>query len=124
MNSNDLENDLFDDDVDVKDYLVTHQHKLLLPKKVKLCFKISISRMDSLIHGYEDLNSNDDPNFKNNDDIRIHLLKFRVNLHSLLDEDINLISRIKKHAHTPRSFLFGFFAVYMALESTNFLNNL
>ena len=72
-----------------------NRQKLLLLKKVKLCFKISLSKMDNLIHEYEDIGNKDN---ELKDDLKADLLKFRIQLHSLLDDDIKLISQFKKHA--------------------------
>jgi ParB family transcriptional regulator, chromosome partitioning protein len=72
-----------------------NRQKLLLLKKVKLCFKISLSKMDNLIHEYEDIGNKDN---ELKDDLKTDLLKFRIELHSLLDDDIKLISQFKKHA--------------------------
>jgi ParB family chromosome partitioning protein len=72
-----------------------NRQKLLLLKKVKLCFKISLSKMDNLIHEYEDIGNKDN---ELKDDLKTDLLKFRIELHSLLDNDIKLISQFKKHA--------------------------
>jgi ParB family chromosome partitioning protein len=70
--------------------------QLLILKKAKLCLKISLYRMDNLIHEYEEMNSNGRPGFKIDDDVSNHLLKFRTTMHSLLDEDINLTLKLKR----------------------------
>ena len=51
--------------------------------------------MDNLINTYDNLVGNDELNSSNVDEVRSHLLRFRIDLHSLLDEDINLISKMK-----------------------------
>jgi ParB-like chromosome segregation protein Spo0J len=93
---------------DKEDYLLNNSAKtdpknhphLLILKKAKLCLKISLYRMDSLIHEYEEMNSNGEPGFKVDDDVSNHLLKFRTTMHSLLDDDINLTLKLKRRPHS------------------------
>jgi ParB family chromosome partitioning protein len=83
----------------------TNHLQLLILEKAKLCLKISLYRMDNLIHEYEELNSSDNPGLKNNDDISNHLLKFRTVMHTLLDEDINLTLKLKRRPYSQSSFV-------------------
>jgi len=76
-------------------YKELNHQKIILLKKVKLCLKISLSRMDDLIHEYDDINSEYDDNIKSKDNIKDDLLKNRITLHSLLDDNLKLISKFK-----------------------------
>ena len=78
-------------------------------KKVRLPLKASLSRSDSLIHEYEELDS---PEIKatcsqssfyletemydNSDDISKMLMRFRLGIHSMLDETIRSTSKLAK----------------------------
>jgi len=84
-------------------------HKLMFLKKVQLSLKASLSRADSLIHEYEELDS---PEIKatssqsrlyletnmygDSDDISKMLMRFRLGIHSMLDETIRSSSKITK----------------------------
>lgn len=84
-------------------------HKLMFLKKVQLSLKASLSRADSLIHEYEE---SDDPEIKltssqskvrletemygNGDDISKMLMRFRLGIHSMLDETIRSTSKLAK----------------------------
>lgn len=84
-------------------------HKLMFLKKVQLSLKASLSRADSLIHEYEEL---DDPEIKvtgsqskvrletemygDSDDISKMLMRFRLGIHSMLDETIRSTSKLAK----------------------------
>jgi ParB family transcriptional regulator, chromosome partitioning protein len=85
-------------------------HKLMFLKKVQLSLKASLSRADSLIHEYEDLDS---PEIKatssqssslyletemygDSDNISKMLMRFRLGIHSMLDETIRSSSKIAK----------------------------
>ena len=85
-------------------------HKLMFIKKVQLSLKASLSRADSLIHEYEDLDS---PEVKatssqssslyletemygDSDDISKMLMRFRLGIHSMLDETIRSASKLAK----------------------------
>jgi hypothetical protein len=78
-------------------------------KKVQLSLKASLSRADSLIHEYEELDS---PEIKatssqsslyletnmygDSDDISKMLMRFRLGIHSMLDETIRSTSKLAK----------------------------
>ena len=84
-------------------------HKLMFLKKVQLSLKASLSRADSLIHEYEELDS---PEIKatssqsslyletemygHSDDISKMLMRFRLGIHSMLDETIRSTSKLAK----------------------------
>jgi ParB family transcriptional regulator, chromosome partitioning protein len=84
-------------------------HKLMFLKKVQLSLKASLSRADSLIHEYEELDS---PEIKatssqsrlyletnmygDSDDISKMLMRFRLGIHSMLDETIQSTSKLAK----------------------------
>jgi ParB family transcriptional regulator, chromosome partitioning protein len=84
-------------------------HKLMFLKKVQLSLKASLSRADSLIHEYEELDS---PEIKatssqsrlyletnmygDSDDISKMLMRFRLGIHSMLDETIRSTSKLAK----------------------------
>ncbi|HEU4443418.1 MAG TPA: ParB/RepB/Spo0J family partition protein [Nitrososphaeraceae archaeon] len=84
-------------------------HKLMFLKKVQLSLKASLSRADSLIHEYEEL---DAPEIKvtgsqskvrletemygDSDDISKMLMRFRLGIHSMLDETIRSTSKLAK----------------------------
>ena len=84
-------------------------HKLMFLKKVQLSLKASLSRADSLIHEYEELES---PEIKatssqsrlyletemygHSDDISKMLMRFRLGIHSMLDETIRSTSKLAK----------------------------
>jgi ParB family transcriptional regulator, chromosome partitioning protein len=71
--------------------------KSLFLKKVQLTLRISLSRIDGLIHEYEEFFKDDvhQPG-DNNDDINNKLLKYRLIIHSIIDENIRLIISQKK----------------------------
>ena len=84
-------------------------HKLMFLKKVQLSLKASLSRADSLIHEYEE---SDAPEIKvtssqssvhletemygDSDDISKMLMRFRLGIHSMLDETIRSTSKLAK----------------------------
>ena len=84
--------------------------KLIHLKKIQLFMKISLSRMDSLIHEYEDLlklneeerekdyhdNSLTITEIQNTDPIAKLLMQFRIHIHSMLDEEIGLNAKLSK----------------------------
>ena len=84
--------------------------KLIHIRKVQLFLKISLYRMDSLIHEYEDLlKSNEEEGEKdyydnsltiteiqNTDPIAKMLMRFRIHIHSMLDEEIGLNAKLSK----------------------------
>jgi ParB family chromosome partitioning protein len=80
-----------------KDKLDTSDKKSLFLKKVQLTLKISLSRVDSLIHEYEE-SFRDDVNQPESceDDISNKLLKYRFIIHSIIDDNIKLIMSQKK----------------------------
>ena len=88
--------------------------KLIHLKKVQLFLKISLSRIDSLIHEYEDLlklneegggekdYDNTSPTIteiQNTDPIATMLMQFRIHIHSMLDEEIGLNAKLSKQVH-------------------------
>jgi ParB family transcriptional regulator, chromosome partitioning protein len=88
--------------------------KLIHLKKVQLFLKISLSRIDSLIHEYEDLlklneegggekdYDNTSPTIteiQNTDPIATMLMQFRIHIHSMLDEEISLNAKLSKQVH-------------------------
>jgi hypothetical protein len=80
-----------------KNTLDTGDKKSLFLKKVQLTLKVSLSRVDSLIHEYEE-SFRDDVNQPESceDDISNKLLKYRFIIHSIIDENIKLILSQKK----------------------------
>jgi ParB family transcriptional regulator, chromosome partitioning protein len=84
--------------------------KLIHLRKVQLFLKISLSRMDSLIHEYEDIlklneeegekdyhdNSLTITEIQNTDPIAKLLMQFRIHIHSMLDEEIGLNAKLSK----------------------------
>src|SRR5918994_1323790 len=93
-----------------KDHIHERLHyKLMFLKKVQLSLKASLSRADSLIHEYEELDS---PEIKatssqsslyletemygHSDDISKMLMRFRLGIHSMLDETIRSTSKLAK----------------------------
>ena len=81
--------------------------KLIRLRKVQLFLKISLSRMDGLIHEYEDLlrlneeEETDSHNIgtiiteiQNTDPIAKLLMQFRIQIHSMLDEEIGLNAKL------------------------------
>jgi ParB family transcriptional regulator, chromosome partitioning protein len=84
-------------------------HKLMFLKKVQLSLKASLSRADSLIHEYEESGA---PEIKvtssqsivhlgtemygDGDDISKMLMRFRLGIHSMLDETIRSTSKLAK----------------------------
>ena len=84
-------------------------HKLMFLKKVQLSLKASLSRADSLIHEYEESYA---PEIKatssqssvhletemygDSDDISKMLMRFRLGIHSMLDETIRSTSKLAK----------------------------
>jgi ParB family transcriptional regulator, chromosome partitioning protein len=87
--------------------------KLIHLRKVQLFLKISLSRIDSLIHEYEELlKLNEEEGEKdydnssltiteiqNTDPIATMLMQFRIHIHSMLDEEIGLYAKLSKQAH-------------------------
>ena len=88
--------------------------KLIHLRKVQLFLKISLSRIDSLIHEYEDLlklneegggekdYDNTSPTIteiQNTDPIATMLMQFRIHIHSMLDEEIGLNTKLSKQVH-------------------------
>ena len=85
-------------------------HKLMFLKKVQLSLKASLSRADSLIHEYEELdapgmkvtistNNNNCPETDmqgDSDNISTMLIRFRLGIHSMLDETIRSTSKLTK----------------------------
>ena len=87
-------------------------HKLMFLKKVQLSLKASLSRADSLIHEYEEYEESDSPEIKatssqsrlyletemygHSDDISKMLMRFRLGIHSMLDETIRSTSKLAK----------------------------
>jgi ParB family chromosome partitioning protein len=88
-------------------------HKLMFLKKVQLSLKASLSRADSLIHEYEEYEDLDSPEIKatsfqssslyletemygDSDDISKMLMRFRLGIHSMLDETIRSTSKLAK----------------------------
>ena len=84
-------------------------HKLMFLKKVQLSLKASLSRADSLIHEYEELDSPEinttssqsslylETNmYGDSDDISKMLMRFRLGIHSMLDETIRSASKLAK----------------------------
>src|SRR5215207_10410955 len=85
-------------------------HKLMFLKKVQLSLKASLSRADSLIHEYEELdapgmkvtistNNNNCPETDmqgDSDNISTMLMRFRLGIHSMLDETIRSTSKLTK----------------------------
>ncbi len=80
-----------------KKQLDTSDKKSMFLKKVQLTLKVSLSRVDSLIHEYEE-SFKDDVNQPESceDDISNKLLKYRFIIHSIIDENIKLILSQKK----------------------------
>lgn len=84
------------------------QDKIAFLKKVQLSLKASLSRADSLIHEYEELMAPEMENNGSNDEdpkitvggydynIPEMLMRFRLGIHSMLDETIRLSSQIDK----------------------------
>ena len=84
-------------------------HKLMFLKKVQLSLKASLSRADSLIHEYEESDA-PEPKVNNSqssvlletemygdsDDISKMLMRFRLGIHSMLDETIRSTSKLAK----------------------------
>jgi ParB family transcriptional regulator, chromosome partitioning protein len=71
--------------------------KSMFLKKVQLTLKVSLSRVDSLIHEYEETFRDDvDQPESCEDDISNKLLKYRFIIHSIIDENIKLILSQKK----------------------------
>ena len=87
-------------------------HKLMFLKKVQLSLKASLSRADSLIHEYEEsvateikaISSNSIEYLETNiygdsddsDNISKMLMRFRLGIHSMLDETIRSTSKLAK----------------------------
>jgi ParB-like chromosome segregation protein Spo0J len=84
-------------------------HKLMFLKKVQLSLKASLSRADSLIHEYEESDASEikatsshssayleTEMYGNGDDISKMLMRFRLGIHSMLDETIRSGSKIAK----------------------------
>jgi hypothetical protein len=85
---------------DSKDYYHTPklpQYKIAFLKKVQLSLKASLSRADSLIHEYEELIEKEMENNVGYDhEITEMLMRFRLGIHSMLDETIRLSSQLNK----------------------------
>ena len=80
-----------------KSALDVSDRKSLFLKKVHLTLRISLSRIDGLIHEYEEFFKDDvHPSGENDDDINSKLLKYRLIIHSIIDENIRLIISQKK----------------------------
>ena len=93
-----------------KDHIHEHlYHKLMFLKKVQLSLKASLSRADSLIHEYEEsvateikvTSSQNNVHLKtemygDSDDISKMLMRFRLGIHSMLDETIRSTSKLTK----------------------------
>lgn len=93
-----------------KDHIHEHlHHKLMFLKKVQLSLKASLSRADSLIHEYEEsvateikvTSSQSNVHLKtemygDSDDISKMLMRFRLGIHSMLDETIRSTSKLTK----------------------------
>jgi ParB family transcriptional regulator, chromosome partitioning protein len=96
-----------------KDHTLEHlHHKLMFLKKVQLSLKASLARADSLIHEYEEsfapeIKAISSSNSKyhetnvhgdsdNNDNISEMLMRFRLGIHSMLDETIRSTSKLVK----------------------------
>jgi ParB family transcriptional regulator, chromosome partitioning protein len=84
-------------------------HKLMFLKKVQLSLKASLSRADSLIHEYEESDAREikligsqsslhleTEMYGDSDDISKMLMRFRLGIHSMLDETIRTASKITK----------------------------
>jgi ParB/RepB/Spo0J family partition protein len=84
-------------------------HKLMFLKKVQLSLKASLSRADSLIHEYEEsvapeIEATSSHSSKylgtnmlgDSDNIPIMLMRFRLGIHSMLDETICSASKLTK----------------------------
>src|ERR671911_353819 len=89
-----------------KDHIHERLHyKLMFLKKVQLSLKASLSRADSLIHEYEELDSPENKAgsqsslyletemYGGRDDISKMLMNFRLGIHSMLDETIRSTSK-------------------------------
>jgi ParB family transcriptional regulator, chromosome partitioning protein len=92
---------------DSKDYnyyiLELLQHKIAFLKKVQLSLKASLSRADSLIHEYEELLPLETENNGGYDHkIPEMLMRFRLGIHSMLDETIRLSSQLDKEESSLR----------------------
>jgi ParB family chromosome partitioning protein len=80
-----------------KNTLDINDKKSMFLKKVQLTLKVSLSRVDSLIHEYEESFKDDvDQPESSEDDISNKLLKYRFIIHSIIDENIKLILSQKK----------------------------
>jgi ParB family transcriptional regulator, chromosome partitioning protein len=93
-----------------KDHIHEHlHHKLMFLKKVQLSLKASLSRADSLIHEYEESDALEiratssqssvyleTEAYGDSDDISKMLMRFRLGIHSMLDETIRSASKIAK----------------------------
>src|ERR687897_116712 len=92
-----------------KDHIHERLHyKLMFLKKVQLSLKASLSRADSLIHEYEELDSPENKAgsqsslyletemYGGRDDISKMLMNFRLGIHSMLDETIRSTSKLAK----------------------------
>jgi ParB family transcriptional regulator, chromosome partitioning protein len=93
-----------------KDHIHERLHyKLMFLKKVQLSLKASLSRADSLIHEYEESNAPEIETISSQssayletemcgsgDDIPKMLMRFRLGIHSMLDETIRSASKIAK----------------------------
>lgn len=62
-----------------------------LLQKAQLCLRISLYRLDTLIHECKDkLNAND------NSEVSDILMQFRLRIHSMMDDNIRAIAKLKK----------------------------
>jgi ParB family chromosome partitioning protein len=85
------------------DTLKLPQHKIAFLKKVQLSLKASLSRADSLIHEYEKLLPLETENNGGYDHkIPEMLMRFRLGIHSMLDETIRLSSQLDKEESSLR----------------------
>jgi ParB family transcriptional regulator, chromosome partitioning protein len=98
--------DLFFTNNDSKHYyyiLELLEHKIAFLRKVQLSLKASLSRADSLIHEYEELMPQEMENNGGYDQkIPEMLMRFRRDIHSMLDETIRLSSQIDKEESSLR----------------------
>ena len=74
--NSDISNDLFDAQPinhtnDENDDVTLIAHRKLLSKKVRLCFKVSLAKMDNLINTYDNLVGNDELNSSNVDEVSV-----------------------------------------------------
>jgi hypothetical protein len=83
------EYDSYHTKISKKDNSIRHQIRVL--KKALLCLKVSLYRLDSLIHETnEKLSQYEHPEI---DDI---LMQFRLEIHSMMDSSIKAIAKLNK----------------------------